>query len=154
RRVRRRLSPHARREGIHDAAVVRLLASAADGAADPGDDRRRLESGRVRDPLQPGRGRVMRRTGSTWLPPVVLLAPAPVHAAAPAAGAQANPAMPKAHNISYYYDGLEQGLMRPISRTFDPVVLAHRLSGKKRECVNVDANDQVLLPSTWWQPRL
>ena len=82
---------------------------------------------------------------------------APLSAGAADADAKpgaAKTAMPKVRNISYYYDGFEQGLARPVSRAFDPVVLVHRISGKRRECANVDASDQVLLPSTWWQPRL
>ncbi|HET9325390.1 MAG TPA: hypothetical protein VFQ05_01330 [Candidatus Eisenbacteria bacterium] len=61
---------------------------------------------------------------------------------------------PKATKISYYYDAVDQNLVRPIARFFDPALGARKATGKKREAANVDENDQVRLPSTWWQPRL
>jgi len=67
----------------------------------------------------------------------------------PPAGAE-----PRARHISYYYDAFEQGFARPVSRSTDPALLVRNLSHHHRECANVDAQDQVRLPSTWWQPRL
>jgi hypothetical protein len=61
---------------------------------------------------------------------------------------------PRATKISYYYDAVEQNLVRPIARFFDPVHIGRAIAGTKRECDNVDEKDQVRLPSTWWQPRL
>ena len=61
---------------------------------------------------------------------------------------------PKPRHVSYYYDAFEQGFTRPISRATDPALLVRRLSRNHREAVNVDENDQVRLPSTWWQPRV
>ena len=61
---------------------------------------------------------------------------------------------PRARHISYYYDAFEQGFARPVSRSTDPALLVRNLSHHHRECANVDAQDQVRLPSTWWQPRL
>lgn len=72
--------------------------------------------------------------------------------AAGSAGAESTP--PKPSKISYYYDAVDQNLVRPIGRFFDPAHLVRKVSGGKRECDNVDERDQVRLPSTWWQPRL
>jgi hypothetical protein len=63
-------------------------------------------------------------------------------------------AEPKEIRISYYYDAFEQSVARPVSRTFDPALLVRKLGGSRREAANVDENDRVRLPSTWWQPRL
>ncbi|NOT33388.1 MAG: hypothetical protein HOP12_04370 [Candidatus Eisenbacteria bacterium] len=71
----------------------------------------------------------------------------------PARSAEA-PAGPRETEISYYYDLVDQTLFRPVSRTLDPVIGIRRLTGSKREAVNVDAQGAIRLPSTWWQPRL
>jgi len=79
---------------------------------------------------------------------------APVRAlaaeAAPAAGA---PTPPSETDISYYYDLFEQSAVRPCTRMLDPSLWVRKATGNPREAVNVDANGQVRLPSTWWQPR-
>jgi hypothetical protein len=62
--------------------------------------------------------------------------------------------MPKPTAISYYYDAIEQSLIRPSTRVFDPALLVRKISGKRREAANVDERGQVRLPSTWWTPRL
>jgi len=74
---------------------------------------------------------------------------------APAAGSPADSVpMPPVSRFSYYYDALEQGALRPLTRALDPALLARKVSGRHREAANVDAQDRVRLPSTWWQPRL
>lgn len=73
----------------------------------------------------------------------------------PAAAADdATSTMPKPTTLSYYYDALDQSLIRPATRALDPALLVRKLNGSRREAANVDANDQVRLPSTWWQPRV
>lgn len=74
--------------------------------------------------------------------------------AQPPGNPPAAPAPPKERSISYYYDGFHQTVVRPITRVLDPALWARKLSGNRREAANVDENDQVRLPSTWWQPRL
>jgi len=66
----------------------------------------------------------------------------------------AEPQPPKPSKISYYYDAVDQNLVRPIARFFDPAHIVRAAGVGRRECDNVDPNDQVRLPSTWWQPRL
>jgi hypothetical protein len=63
-------------------------------------------------------------------------------------------AVPKATETSYYYDNFENSFVRPITRVFDPALGVRKLTRNPREAANVDANDQVQQPSTWWQPRL
>jgi len=63
-------------------------------------------------------------------------------------------AEPKPKRISYYYDSIEQSLVRPLERTLDLSILVRTFSGSRREAANVDDHDQVQLPSTWWQPRV
>jgi hypothetical protein len=60
---------------------------------------------------------------------------------------------PRKTAISYYYDALEQSFLRPIERFFDPALLIRRIGQNYREAENVDENDQVRQPSTWWRPR-
>jgi hypothetical protein len=60
---------------------------------------------------------------------------------------------PKATKISYQYDAFHHVMARPIARSLDPSILVRRITGKEREAANVDEQDQVRLPSTWWQPR-
>jgi hypothetical protein len=62
-------------------------------------------------------------------------------------------AQPKERSISYYYDAIYHSLVRPPARVIDPAFAVRAFTGR-REAANVDANDQVRLPSTWWQPRL
>jgi len=74
-------------------------------------------------------------------------------AAVPAVGRPATPGpAPKPRNISYYYDGFKQ-TVRPLSRAFDAANGVRKLTGSPREAANVDEQDQVRLPSTWWTPR-
>ena len=56
--------------------------------------------------------------------------------------------------LSYYYDALEQSLTRPITRALDLSLLVRKLGGGRREAADLDPQDRVLLPSTWWQPRI
>ena len=63
------------------------------------------------------------------------------------------PQPPKATKLSYRYDVLEQAVSRPIARTLDPSRWVHMFSGRA-EAANLDEQDQVRLPSTWWQPRV
>lgn len=75
-----------------------------------------------------------------------------------AAGARrvdaAEPAGPRATEICYYYDAIKHAFARPIARQLDLGREVRRLSGNPRQAANVDADDQVRLPSTWWTPRL
>ena len=63
------------------------------------------------------------------------------------------PVPPKAP-LSYSYDAFEQSLVRPATRALDLSLLVRRLGVGRREAANLDAQDRVLLPSTWWQPRI
>jgi hypothetical protein len=83
-------------------------------------------------------------------------------AAAPAAPA-ATPAArtvndgakpPKEAEISYFYDLFYNSFARPVTRATDPALAVRKLTRHPREAVNVDADDEVRLPSTWWQPRV
>ena len=65
-----------------------------------------------------------------------------------------DPRMPKAREYSYIYDLMDNSLIRPTTRIFDPALLVRKISGHHREAANVDERDEVRLPSTWWQPRL
>ena len=62
-------------------------------------------------------------------------------------------AMPKARSISYYYDGYKQ-TVRPLTRKLDLAAGIRAIAGTRQEAANVDARDQVRLPSTWWTPRV
>lgn len=74
---------------------------------------------------------------------------------APANGGPAGEArMPAATEIAYYYDYLQHMIARPLTRQLDLGRWVRRAGGRPREAVNVDAADQVRLPSTWWTPRL
>ena len=64
------------------------------------------------------------------------------------------PPGPSEHQYSYAYDMIDNSLFRPITRCFDLALGARKLARHPREAANVDANDQVRLPSTWWQPRM
>lgn len=61
---------------------------------------------------------------------------------------------PAAHPMSNIYDLFDNSLVRPATRVLDVARLARKVSRHPREAANVDAEDQVRLPSTWWQPRL
>jgi hypothetical protein len=73
------------------------------------------------------------------------------HAAGQAAG---GPHAPRDREYSYDYDLIDNSVVRPATRFFDVALLARKVTGHPREAANVDENDQVRLPSTWWQPRL
>jgi len=63
-------------------------------------------------------------------------------------------AIPPDAPLSYYYDEFEQSIVRPITRALDLSLLVRKLGSSRREAANLDAQDRVLLPSTWWQPRI
>ncbi len=63
-------------------------------------------------------------------------------------------AVPPAAPLSYFYDAFEQGLARPLARSLDVSLLVRKLGVGRREAANLDAQDRVQLPSTWWQPRV
>jgi len=71
-----------------------------------------------------------------------------------AAAADADPKMPKPQEYSYAWDMAYHSLVRPITRMADEPLLLRRMVRHPREAANVDEHDQVLLPSTWWKPRL
>ncbi len=101
--------------------------------------------------MSPGRESARRhRLAMTVVASTLLL---PRHAAAVASAPDSVPLPPETH-LSYYFDAFEQGIARPIARGLDPSRLVRKLGGKPREAVNVDDQDRVQLPSTWWQPRL
>ncbi|HYM82103.1 MAG TPA: hypothetical protein VEY91_11935 [Candidatus Limnocylindria bacterium] len=62
--------------------------------------------------------------------------------------------MPRERDYSYIYDMLDHSLVRPFTRVFDPALLLRKVVGRPRQAANVGENDQVRLPSTWWQPRI
>jgi hypothetical protein len=61
---------------------------------------------------------------------------------------------PAEHSYSYAYDILDNDLVRPVTRMLDVAWIARKATGHPREAANVDDQDQVQLPSTWWQPRI
>jgi hypothetical protein len=61
---------------------------------------------------------------------------------------------PKPRGVSGLYDTFDNSFVRPATRAFDPALGIRRLAHDRREAANVDADDQVRLPSTWWQPRI
>ena len=61
---------------------------------------------------------------------------------------------PKEREYSYIYDMFHHSIPRPLSRWLDLPRIGRRVTGNLREAYNVDGNDQVRLPSTWWQPRI
>jgi hypothetical protein len=61
---------------------------------------------------------------------------------------------PRTHNLSYSYDVLDNSVVRPATRVLDVARLMRKASFHPREAANVDQNDEVRLPSTWWQPRV
>ena len=66
----------------------------------------------------------------------------------------AGPKRPAELQYSYGYDLIDNSMVRPATRFFDVALMARKLTGHPREAANVDNDDQVRLPSTWWQPRL
>jgi hypothetical protein len=66
----------------------------------------------------------------------------------------AKTAPPKEREISAAYDLVEQSVFRPAARAVDFARWGRKIGGHPREAANVDADDQVRLPSTWWQPRI
>jgi len=71
-----------------------------------------------------------------------------------AAAATPAPQAPKPQGTSNLYGVFDHSVVRPITRVTDPALGLRVLTHRRREAVNVDAADQVRLPSTWWQPRL
>jgi hypothetical protein len=61
---------------------------------------------------------------------------------------------PAEHPYSYAYDMFDNSLVRPATRLLDVARIARKVSGHPREAANVDEDDQVRQPSTWWQPRI
>jgi hypothetical protein len=61
---------------------------------------------------------------------------------------------PAANRYSYTYDTFDNSIVRPTTRMFDIAMIARKVSGHPREAANVDQDDQVRQPSTWWQPRI
>ena len=61
---------------------------------------------------------------------------------------------PADRSYSYAYDILDNSVIRPATRVLDVARIARKISGNPREAANVDDQDQVRLPSTWWQPRI
>src|SRR6185436_10168038 len=55
---------------------------------------------------------------------------------------------------SYSYDVFDNSLVRPVTRVLDVARISRKMTHHPREAANVDARDQVRLPSTWWQPRV
>jgi len=68
--------------------------------------------------------------------------------------ARAATAPPKPTNLSYLYDAFDNSFPRPVARQLDPARWVRKIGHNPREAANVDENDQVRLPSTWWQPRV
>ena len=95
----------------------------------------------------------MKRTPVTlaWIAGIALAVGSPARAAAPDS---AGPRAPAERAYSITYDLIDNSVVRPATRAFDVALLARKLTGHPREAANVDENDQVRLPSTWWQPRL
>ncbi len=83
------------------------------------------------------------RSRLRWIAAVTLAS------ATAAAGAEA----PRPKAISYAMDEARQ-TTRPAVRALDPVNAVRAVIGKRRQAANVDENDQVRLPSTWWTPRV
>lgn len=78
-----------------------------------------------------------------------------LHAASAAtAPPSTKPSPPRSHEDSYTYDLVDHSMVRPVTRWLDVARLGRVLTRHPREAANVDASDQVCLPSTWWQPRL
>ena len=74
--------------------------------------------------------------------------------AATAAASDSAPKPPKERVFSYGYDMLDNSVIRPTTRALDVARIGRVMTGHERQAANVDENDQVRLPSTWWQPRI
>jgi hypothetical protein len=61
---------------------------------------------------------------------------------------------PREREYSYIYNLFDNSVTRPITRALDVAMLGRKLTNHRREAFNVDEQDQVRLPSTWWTPRL
>jgi hypothetical protein len=61
---------------------------------------------------------------------------------------------PAEHPYSYAYDIVDNDLIRPVTHVLDVAWIARKATANPREAANVDDQDQVRLPSTWWQPRI
>jgi hypothetical protein len=86
-----------------------------------------------------------------WLACLLTVAPA---LAQDAKKEEKGPKPPKEREYSYIWDMTHHSMARPVARTLDPARFLRRLTNNPRQAANVDENDQVRLPSTWWQPRL
>jgi hypothetical protein len=64
------------------------------------------------------------------------------------------PPPPREDEYSYIMDFTENALFRPVARVADMPRWIRKTTGNPSEAANVDADDQVRLPSTWWQPRI
>src|SRR6185436_7530659 len=76
----------------------------------------------------------------------------PARAADPDSASKPRP--PKEREVSYYYDLWDHSMIRPATRMLDVARIGRLVTRRPREAFNVDPNDQVRLPSTWWTPRL
>src|SRR5262249_10028923 len=79
--------------------------------------------------------------------------PSPTQAAG-ASNAADRPPSPADREDSDAWDVWHHALDRPAARALDVPLLLRNLTGHRREAANVGADDQVRLPSTWWQPRV
>ena len=93
-------------------------------------------------------------TAAVMLCALLSLTPSASAAESPRPDSASGPKPPKEREVSYYYDMLDHSLVRPATRVLDVARLARKITGNPREAFNVDENDQVRLPSTWWQPRI
>src|SRR5262245_59120725 len=64
------------------------------------------------------------------------------------------PKPPKTRDYSYIYDLLNHTVNRTRTRALNPALFVRKHSSNPREAENVDEQDQVRLPSTWWRPRI
>lgn len=104
--------------------------------------------------MSPGTPAGPHRANGSWIPACLCMVLAVSPATVLAQASIDSVPLPRAKHISYQYDAIDQGLVRPATRSLDLSLLARKLGRNRREAANVDAADQVLLPSTWWQPRL
>jgi hypothetical protein len=81
-------------------------------------------------------------------------AAAPTPAARGAHDDASKPKPPREREVGGAYELLDNSVTRPITRALDLGLLARKLANNPREAANVDEQDQVRLPSTWWQPRI
>ena len=93
------------------------------------------------------------RSATTIFLALAALSLAPLAFPARAAEEKPDPKMPKEREYSYIWDLLDNSVARPIARQLDAARLIRRIGNAPREAANVDADDQVRMPSTWWTPR-